>query len=450
MLKLAVMVFMAIGLVAAIHGFTPNPPGVVGDGRADDTEALQKAIDKTTGVIRLSAGTFRITRSLVVDLDRAGWRAITADGASRLLMDGPGPALRFVGTHEGTADPASVKPNVWQRQRMPTVEGLEILGGHPQAIGIQAQGTMQLTIARCNIRGCLHAIHLVGRNRNLLIADCHLYQNQGIGVYFDHVNLHQTNIVGCHISYCAGGGIVCRGGEVRNVHVGTCDIESNMAADAPATANILLDSTAGSVAEVAIAGCTLQHNSKSPDSANIRILGRGDGGKRLGMTNDGHVTISGNVLSDVRVNVHIAGARGVILTGNTFWMGYDHNLLVEESSNVVVGPNVFERNPRYDYGDSKETTNDLVFRQCRDCTLTGLHINGVYRAPAGLTLEDCSRFLVTGCTILDCDKIGLLARNLRHSRISHCLIRDDRGSLPRSVPMEIIGGQGNQIIRDPE
>ncbi len=419
--------------------------GAAGDGKADDTAALQKALD--AGGLRLTRGTYRLTRPLVFNLDRVGAVCVLGDGTARLVMAGPGPALHFVGTHAGTADPTSVKSNVWERQLTPRVEGIEIVGAHDLADGIRAEGTHQLTVTRCVVRQCRHAIHLTGRNRNLIVADCHLYANRGIGVYYDHVNLHQSNIVGCHISYCGGGGIVTRGGEVRNIQVGTCDIEGNMDPVGPPTANVLLDSAGGSTAEVAITGCTLQHNSKSPDSANIRILGAGEGGGRIGPTREGHVTIADNVLSDVRVNVHLVKARGVSLTGNTFWMGYDHNLLVEESSHVVVGPNVFDRNPRYDYGDSKETANDLVFRGCADCTLTGVHVSGVYRAPAGMTLEGCRRFHVTGCTILDCANAGLLVKDVSDSRITDCLIRDDREGTAHGVPVRIVGGSGN-VLRD--
>ena len=49
----------------------------------------------------------------------------------------------------------------------------------------------------------------------MLITDCHIYENRGIGIYYDNVNLHQSNINGCHISYCSGGGVVVRGGDVR-------------------------------------------------------------------------------------------------------------------------------------------------------------------------------------------------------------------------------------------
>jgi hypothetical protein len=48
-----------------------------------------------------------------------------------------------------------------------------------------------------------------------------------------------------------------------------------MAPDAPAAANVLIDSTDGSTDEVTIIGCTLQHNSQSPGSANVRVIGKG-------------------------------------------------------------------------------------------------------------------------------------------------------------------------------
>ena len=46
---------------------------------------------------------------------------------ARIVMAGPGPAFHFVGTHEGTANPPTFKPNVWDRQRMPLVDGLQFL-----------------------------------------------------------------------------------------------------------------------------------------------------------------------------------------------------------------------------------------------------------------------------------------------------------------------------------
>lgn len=160
---------------------------------------------------------------------------------------------------------------------------------------------------------------------------------------------------------------------------------------------------------------------------------------------EGNVTITGNVLSDVQVNVHLQDCRGVAITGNTFWQGYAYNLLVEDCSNVVVGPNNFDRNPRYSYGNTQDANNGLVFRNSADCTLTGLHITNVWRSPAGLLLEEVERFNVSNCTILDCDTGGLLMTNARNTRVSDCLIRDDRAE-SEGFSIRVVGGEGNQII----
>lgn len=423
--------------------------GAVGDGKADDTRAIQKAVDSNGGVIRLSKGVYRISKPIRIDLDRVGYTSIEGSGVARIVMAGPGPALRFVGTHRKSADPQDFSKDVWERQRMPLVDGVAIEGDHPDAVGIEADGTMELTFTRLHIRNTLHAIHLVGNNRNVIVSDCHLYENRGVGIFYDDVNLHQSNITGCHISYNDGGGIVSRAGNVRNIHITGCDIESNMSPRTAATANVLIDcagSTYGT-GEVAITGCTIQHNNVSPDSANIRIIGRSRPTRELEIVREGNVTITGNVLSDVKVNVHLKDCRGVTLTGNTFWMGFTHNLLIEDCSNIIIGPNNFDRNPRYNYGNSLEARNSLVVRNSEDCTVSGLHVTNVWADSAGVLIENCRRMNVTNCTILDCDDVGLWLKNVEKTRISDCLIRDDRAGATSSS-LRIAGGRGNMIVNN--
>jgi len=415
--------------------------GAKGDGKADDTEAIQDLINAQAGSIRFPAGSYRISKPLVVDLDKVGFTGFVADGSAQLVMAGPGPAIRFVGTHGGSADPNTVKPNVWERQRMPTVEGFGILGEHAEADGIEADGTFQLTLRGIHIRKCRHGVRLVNRNRNVLIDGCHIYENSGCGVLYDHVDLHQSNISASHISYCGGGGIVVRGGNVRNIHISGCDIEANMAKSGPPTANVLLDCADGSVAEVAITGCTIQHTKEAPDSANIRILGHGfmdRRGQRLPF-NCGNVTIGDNVLSDVQTNIHLVGVRGATITGNTFWQGYEHNLLVEASHHVLVGPNMMERNPLYAY--TSEGKDNVVLRGCTDCSISGLHLHNVMDSEAGLTIDRCQRIHITGGEILDCDNVGLLIRASTNIDYGNLYINDSReGS--SSVRMRIVSAEG--------
>lgn len=419
--------------------------GAVGDGKADDTEAIQKAVSEGTGYF--PPGRYRITRTIVVSLKDTNWVSLRGDGRAQVIMEGAGPAFHFRGSHEGTAAPTTVKEQVWEKERTPMVDRLEIVGAHAEADGIELTGTMQPTITGVTARKLRHGIHLTGRNRNVLISGCHIYENRGCGVFFDKVNLHQSNIANCHISYNAGGGVVTRGGEVRNLHIGTCDIESNMAPDSPPAANILIDSTGGSTDEVAITGCTIQHNSKSPGSANIRVIGAGvTSTKNATPTQEGHIAITGNVLSDVAVNIHLQNARGVSITGNSFWEGFEHDLLVEKSSVVVVGPNDFDRNPRYVVnGNWGKDRNGLVFRNSADCKLSGVIVKGVWGKDAAVLMEGCDRFTVHDCSILDSDGIGLWMKDTKRTSVSNCVIRDDRDERKARLSLKVDGGGENWI-----
>jgi len=432
---------VTVPLVA--QGVSVKEFGAVGDGKQDDSAAIQKAVNAHGSVV-FPKGVYRIEKSIKVSLDKTGYSSLTGDGSATILMAGEGAAFYFSGTHEGSADPKQFKPQVWEKERMPVVRGLEIKGLHDKANGIEANGVMQLVISEVRIQHVHHAVHLVQRNRNVIISNCHFYENRGVGVFFDHVNLHQFNMTGTHISYNAEGGVVLRGGEVRNVHIGTCDIESNMTPDGPVTANVLIDCTGGSTAEVAITGCTIQHNSKSKDSVNVWLKGKGvTSAKNAAATQEGHMTITGNIFSDVSVNVLLQHARGVTITGNTFWEGFEHDLLVEDSQAVVVGPNDFDRNPRYVVnGNWAKDKNGIVFRRSQDCKLNGVLVKGVGGKEAAVLLEECHRFTVMDCSILDCDGVGLWLADCTQSMVSHCMIRDDREAAKATHSIKVTGGEG--------
>ncbi len=443
----AVVVLMSLLLVStgARETFV-TAYGAVGDGKADDTAAVQRAVD-AGGAVRFPRGIYRLTASVVIDLEKTGFTSLIGDGVARFVMEGSGPAFKFIGTHQGTADPKSLQPNIFARQRTPMVDGVEIVGGHPEADGIEATGTMQLTITRTAVHEARHGIHLTVRNRNVIISDCHLYHNSGIGIYYDHVDLHQSNIIGSHISYNAGGGVVTIGGGVRNLHIGTCDIESNMSPESPPTANVFIDCTDGSTAEVTIVGCTIQHN-PSPGSANVRFIGKGKPRVPDDATQWGHLTIADNVLSDVEVNIDLQQVRGAVITGNTFGGGYKHDLVVDECSNIAVGSNTFDRNPPYYRGEAATAKGGLVFRNSRDVTLTGMHIDGIRNQPAAVLIEGCDTFNVSGCTILDCDGPGLLLRNVTNSLVTGCLIADRRPDRTPAPSIRVEGGQDNTLANN--
>jgi hypothetical protein len=448
--SLSVASLLLAAILGLSGGTTPTSGdvtahGAKGDGTTDDTAAIAKAIASKAGLINFPRGTYRITKTIEIPLDKVGFTSLEGHGVARVVMAGPGPAFRFVGTHEGTAAPRTVKANVWANQRTPCIDGLEIVGDHKQACGVEATGTMQLTLTRLVVRHCLHAVHLTKRNRNVIIDSCHLYDNRGVGVYYDDVNLHQSNIVACHISYNSGGGVVTRKGDVRNIQIAGCDLEDNVKEDGPETANVLIDSrdSTSGTGEVAITGCTIQHGREAKGSANIRVIGRSRPLKDMPVVRQGHVTITGNVLSDVQINIHLVGCRGVTVTGNTMWEGFDHNLLVEGCHSVVVGPNNLDRNPYYEHISKRKPQCRVAFRDCEACTVSGLHVTEVRGGP-GLLMKGCKRLNLSGCTLLDCAEGGVVMEDCHDCLLSGFVVRADAAKTPKPS-LTVKGGKGNVV-----
>ncbi|MDA1016155.1 MAG: right-handed parallel beta-helix repeat-containing protein [Planctomycetota bacterium] len=411
--------------------------GAVGDGRTDDTSAIQHAIDSGDGVVEFPRGDFRITRTLLADTSRFSRLSLDGSGGTaKLRMAGPGPAIFLKATHAKTADPNGFRAVEWQHERMPTVRNIEIEGGHPEADGIRIEGVMQPTLTGVLIRQVRHGIHITNRARNVLISHCHIYENKGIGVYLDHVNLHQTIITGSHISYCRLGGIRIEDSEIRNLQITGNDIEYNNnrahnvpdADDIP-TAEIYIDvGKSGSVREGTISSNTLQAT-YSPNGSNVRIIGRSpEENHKAGMW-----AISGNLIGSQWNNIHLTSVRGVTISGNFIYSGHNRNLLVEQSRNIVVGPNAFGHNPDY---RKNELCTGIRFVDSTNCNLTGvliedcqagrhtvpeagpqsregllelvgcrgMNLSGVQvleGAPSGIRVKDCSDTLLSGCTVLD-------------------------------------------------
>ena len=419
--------------LAAAQPRTLKDFGVAGDGKTDDTRAIQQAVDEGAE-LRFPRGRYLITRTIEARVDRTGPFSISGDGAT-IVMAGPGPALRIVGTHSGTADPATFKDGMLDRERAPMIDGLEIVGQHERADGIRIEGAMQATLTRLVIRNVNDGIVLMGRNRNVSISTCHIYNNRGAGILLDQLNLHQINITGAHVSYNRRGGIVARNSEIRNIQIAGCDIEANMSPGGPPTANVLFDTRAGSIREGAITGCTIQHGHDTKDGANIRFLGQ----RATNPLEVGNFAIADNALSDVAVNIHLRHARGVTIIGNTLWKGYQQNLLVEGSSNIVVGPNNFDRNPDYGAPDSADS---VMFTDSSESTISGLHSNGA-RADAAITLRRCRTINVNGCTILNSSGMGLLLDDVNRVRVSGCLIQLDQAKPAPAI--RLTGGRENLI-----
>ncbi len=428
--------------------------GAAGDGRTDDTTAIRHAIADGDGVIDFPRGDYRITQTLLVDLDRKGRTSLRGSaGVAKLLMEGPGPAIFLKATHSSTADPTGFRPAEWQNERMPTVTGIEIEGRHAEADGLRIEGVMQPTLTGVLIRHVRTAVHVTKRARNLLIDHCHFYHNTGAGVHLDHVNLHQTIISNSHISYCRLGGIRIEGSAIYNLQITGNDIEYNNNrahklpdADGIATAEIYIDAGQGSVKEATISGNTIQAT-YSPNGANIRLIGAGpEGQQRTGMW-----AISGNLIGSQTNNIHLTSVAGVSISGNYIYNGRNRNLLIESCRNVVIGSNCF--GPR-----TNEPCSGIRIVESDGCNISGVLVqDGEPPKPADpilapterkgqIELIRCRRINVSGTQVLDGEPNGIYLEDTSDTVITGCTVLDGRDVKQMKSAIRWTGnGSGNLI-----
>ncbi len=411
--------------------------GATGDGVVDDTEAIRHAIGQSANELVFPPGDYRITESIDVPLQEHGRAGITGShSTAKIVMAGSGPAFRIIGSHEGTADPGSFDESVWRKERFTLVSGIEIEGAHPEADGIEVNGAMQTTFEAVLLRNLRHGIHLVNRARNVTVNHCHIYDNSGVGIYLDHVNLHQMIISASHISYCKRSGVKIFNGQVRNFQVTGNDIEYNYdqeaGEDASPSAEIWIETTGenATIREGTICGNTIQSR-YSPGGANIYFKGGLPGDN----TKAGMFAITGNLIGSQETNVRLESCQSITLTGNMIYSGHKRNLHIKDSRGIIASANNFDHNPGY---LPKELATGIRIENSTDCILSACTVRDAYagdhtvETPARLEREglieirDCERTAVNGCQILDAAQDGIYVAGGRAVTLAGNTILDSR------------------------
>lgn len=401
--------------------------GATGDGTTDDTEAIRHAVAQGDGHLYFPKGNYRISGTIELPLGAPGPRTVLGEsGSSSIHMHAAGPAFRMEGHHEGTGDPGSWTPQVWNQETLPAFRHFVIEGHHPEADGIELEGVTQPILEGLLVRRVRHGIHLIRRNRNAIVSHCHIYHNTGVGIYLDGVNLHQINISASHISYNRLGGIRIERSEIRNLQITGNDIEYNNARSHPElaaepTAEIYVDTTTpgATVNEVTIASNTIQATS-SKEGANIRIKESADGADRP----PGLWTITGNVIGSQEVNVHLSGCYGIVLSGNTIYSCSKRNVLVEDSRLINITGNSFRRHtPKYGTGVRLERSTDCLVSNCQfhDEAETGQESKASL-----LEVEACQRINIQGNQLVDGAPYGVDVSNSSDVRLTDCMITEQR------------------------
>jgi len=419
--------------------------GARGDGVTDDTQALQRAVDER-GVLELGKGSYLISAPLVLDTTQRGYVGVRgAQGTSRLVMAGAGPALRVIGDHRGTAHPASFEEHTWERERFPVLQGFEVYGRHAQADGIELFRTVKCTIQNVLIRECRYGIHLIERNRNPIIANSHIYRCTDSGIFMDAVNLHQAIIIGNQISYCFRAGIRQFNGDVHNIQITGNDIEYNSGYEEGSSGEIVLEvPDDGLISEYTIASNTLQAT-PGAGGANIIMTGRpmpDDSPVRV-------VSITGNVIGSRNKNIVMRYAqRSVTISGNTIYTGVAANIELANCGEVAITGNTIDDSP---WEPNASGAGGVLLEGCQNCAITGNIATGLaYGDDArggAVTLTRCSAVAVSDCQLLSPAHRGVYLESANLCRIANNTIINRRPGLVMKTGVEISGDSRDNLVQ---
>lgn len=189
--------------------------GAVGDGHADDTAALQSALDATfqdklAGVLEIPAGIYRVTKTLTVNRDAniVHESGIVGNGAVLFsaIQDG-GPVIEI----ESRAIVRFVR-----------IEGIQIQGsgheGHGLSIKCEHRGNAfyNFGIRDFVVQGCGgDGIHVIGNVFEGQVFNGYFRDNKGNGVTFSH-GAENTGVSAVHFFGCIFGGNGVHGAELVN------------------------------------------------------------------------------------------------------------------------------------------------------------------------------------------------------------------------------------------
>jgi len=150
--------------------------------------------------------------------------------------------------------------------------------------------------------------------------------------------------------------------------------------------------------------------------------------------------ITGNVIGNQAINVHLEHCRGISLTGNFIYSGFRHNLLLEKCDDIAIGSNTIGHNY---YGDAeRDVDTNLSLIDCHDCSINGLVMRGVtsgkttWTAPWSggetrkhkglIELIRSHRININGCQLRDPNPVGVHIEDGSLISLIGCQIYDSR------------------------
>ena len=290
------------------------------NGTSNASTALQSLLANADGAVVFPKGVYVLNSSLTVDTSKV--KAIYGNGAI-LKVTGNFPALIVQGnptSSDWTANPTSMNAKQKDEDSCTIISGLKITSiDSSNGIGIVLTNTFTAVVCDCYIYAINIGIEVRGRNRNVIFEGNNIYQCASYGIYYSEgSNVHQTNIVGNHVSYCQTCVYFKEPDETANVQITGNDIEiSTWPTSSPVDARCVVidlgDGISSLCSEFELVGNTIQGHESSDGLIDFIS---GDISHPIE-----NVSISGNQISNVKSGgyaIKLKNCHNIAIGHNTY------------------------------------------------------------------------------------------------------------------------------------
>lgn len=315
-------------------------PDIVGDGVADDTEALQAIVDTNDNVILPPGLHIKITGTINID---TAYSQLFDGGNCEIIVSGDFPAFTIIGSVVSpmSMTPVSLNDQIINDEGSYEFKNIKIRSTINSAgTGILIDSCFKTNIRDCYIHNVKTGIKFIGRSRDIIIEGNQIYACWNYGLHFDGVNLHQLNIVGNHISCCEKCVYLDKPDSMANLQIVGNDIEVTNYPTSPLVEDdfecICIDSgdaSDGILSEIVISGNTIQGHTRN--NVMIEIVG---GARRQIQL----LSITGNHISNCKKTlIQLNKVYHAAIQGNTFANAGEYAIeMLSSNERITINGNI--------------------------------------------------------------------------------------------------------------
>ncbi|MDV7712900.1 hypothetical protein PSH12_09835 [Enterococcus casseliflavus] len=294
----------------------------------DDTAALQAFLNLGGSLEFTGSKKYLITSSLSIDATRV----TSLDGKGCMLIpQGDFDALKLTGTMTGSAAPSSSGGKVFKEYAV-KIKNIHVYGAKKtESSGLSINNCFGVIIESCAFTYLKNGMKVNGVNRNLILANTHVYAMTQWGVYFSSTcDLHQMNITGCHISYCKKN-IFAEEAQMYNIQLVGNDIETSSYPEVVDCSIHFKSLTIGIYEDIEIVGNTLEDHWCADQM--VVFEGRDSGANSVIVVADNAI---GNSNGDAIV---IKGMSGINIADNAFKNNVKFDISITHTLDTAVVSN---------------------------------------------------------------------------------------------------------------